>query len=104
MSNLSGRLSGFVVFCFFFFRIRNSYGLSIKGKEEFRASSSRASISKITNLHSPKSILMEALLQKKAFKDHCRFDSKILIRIQSTQNILYGALIVTQITKTMLNE
>lgn len=47
---------------------------------------------------------MEALLQKKAFKDRCRFDSKILIRIQSTQNILYGALIVTQITKTMLNE
>lgn len=101
MSNLRGRLFGVSGF---FLESELVMASLQRGKEEFRASSSRASISKITNLHSPKSILMEALLQKKAFKDRCRFDSKILIRIQSTQNILYGALIVTQITKTMLNE
>lgn len=47
---------------------------------------------------------MEALCQKKAFDDCCGFDSKILIWIQTTQNILYKAVIVTLITKNVLNK
>lgn len=47
---------------------------------------------------------MEALLQRQAFDDHCSFDSKILTRIQGTQNILYGAVTVTQMTTNTLNE
>lgn len=47
---------------------------------------------------------MEALLQKKAFEDHCAFDSKILIWSQTTQNIVYRVVAVMPIDKNVLNE
>lgn len=47
---------------------------------------------------------MEALLQKKAFEDHGGFDSKILIWIQTTQNIAYRVVTVMPIDKNVLNE
>lgn len=47
---------------------------------------------------------MEAPLQKEAFRDSRGFDSRRLIRIQSTQNTFYGAAIVTPIAANSLNE
>lgn len=47
---------------------------------------------------------MEALLQKKAFEDHGGFDSKILIWIQTTQNMVYRVVAVMSIDKNVLNE
>jgi len=44
---------------------------------------------------------MEALLQKKAFNDHCSFDSKILKWIQTTQNILHRVVIVAAMSKNV---
>lgn len=47
---------------------------------------------------------MEAPLQKEAFNDSCGFDSRHLIRIQTTQNTFYRVAIVTAITENLLNE
>lgn len=47
---------------------------------------------------------MEAPLQKEAFSDSRGFDSRRLIRIQTTQNTFYEAAIVTPIAANLLNE
>lgn len=47
---------------------------------------------------------MEAPLQKEAFSDSRGFDSRRLIRIQSTQNTFYRVAIVTPIAANLLNE